>query len=206
MRIGIDLDNTIICYNRVFALVGRKLGLLPRAFKGSKAAVKAHLLARNDGDETDWMRLQGQVYGAFINHAKPFPGVARFVARAAAAGAKPAIVSHKTKHGDFDAAAIDLREAALGWLVDHQIAGVPGAALEATDVHFEESRDAKVARIGALNFTHFIDDLPELFAHCDFPSATRGILFAPRSSRREAPPGVRVMASWHGIEAELLGG
>ena len=50
MRIGIDLDNTLICYDRAFQRVAREEGLLPASFEGNKAAVKRALLeVRPDG-------------------------------------------------------------------------------------------------------------------------------------------------------------
>ena len=50
MRIGLDLDNTLICYDQAFLRVGKEEGMLPASFAGNKAAVKRALLAeRPDG-------------------------------------------------------------------------------------------------------------------------------------------------------------
>ena len=50
MRIGLDLDNTLICYDQAFLRVGKDEGLLPASFAGNKAAVKRALLVeRPDG-------------------------------------------------------------------------------------------------------------------------------------------------------------
>jgi len=40
MRIGIDFDNTLIDYDRVFAAAAHALGLVSPDFKGSKRAVR----------------------------------------------------------------------------------------------------------------------------------------------------------------------
>ena len=45
MRIGLDLDNTLICYDQAFLRVGKEEGILPASFVGNKAVVKRTLLA-----------------------------------------------------------------------------------------------------------------------------------------------------------------
>ncbi|EMO64796.1 hypothetical protein LEP1GSC133_0073, partial [Leptospira borgpetersenii serovar Pomona str. 200901868] len=35
MKIGIDLDNTIISYDKSFAFVGKKIGLIPENWFGT---------------------------------------------------------------------------------------------------------------------------------------------------------------------------
>ena len=50
MRIGVDFDNTLVCYDRAFAAVGTEAGLLPADFTGGKDAAKNWLLReRPDG-------------------------------------------------------------------------------------------------------------------------------------------------------------
>jgi hypothetical protein len=46
-------------------------------------------------------------------------------------------------------------------------------------VFFEETLAGKLARIGALRCTAFIDDLPELLAEPAFPIGVRRVLFDP---------------------------
>ena len=45
MRIGVDFDNTLVCYDRAFAAVGKETGLLPADFTGGKDAAKRLVLA-----------------------------------------------------------------------------------------------------------------------------------------------------------------
>jgi hypothetical protein len=45
-------------------------------------------------------------------------------------------------------------------------------------VYFEDDRAHKLARIAALDCTHFVDDLEEVFADPHFPAGVRRILFA----------------------------
>ena len=199
LHLGIDLDNTIVDYEHVFADVGVAIGLLqPELALSGKEMVKSHLAAQS---ETLWMRLQGQVYGRFIAQARPYPGVQEFITVLRGRGARISIVSHKTRFGHFDAEQVDLWEAARAWLAAQGFIG--GVTLAGEDVHFLESREAKIARIAQLGCDVFIDDLPELLLHPDFPAATRPIWFAgsrPETEGQGLPP----FRTWQAIKSEIL--
>ncbi|MBF0324314.1 hypothetical protein [Magnetospirillum moscoviense] len=173
MLIGLDLDNTLIGYDQAFLAVAAEMGLVATDFTGTKADIRAALRAR-PGGETDWQRLQGQVYGPRIDLAEAMPGSCDFIVRARALGHDLVIVSHKTRTGHFDPTGTDLRQAALGWLERQGYFSRLGFARD--DIHFEDDRAAKLARIRALAPAIFIDDLAELLDDPDFPAATRAIL------------------------------
>jgi hypothetical protein len=173
MRIGIDFDNTLIDYDRVFLAAARERGLVPGDFDGAKRAVRDAIRLLPDG-EPIWQRLQGYVYGAGIGGAVPFPGAREFVARCERKGVATFIVSHKTRFGHFDPARVDLRAAARGWLDARGFL----QAIPADRLYFEDDREHKIARIAALGCTHFIDDLEEVFADPSFPAGVRRILIA----------------------------
>jgi hypothetical protein len=193
MRIGIDFDNTIISYDAVFAAAAAARGLLPAGFAGGKQAVRDAIRRRPDGEQ-DWQRLQGHVYGAGIAGAQPFDGVEDFLRRARAAGARVLIVSHKTEYGHFDPHRVNLRTAALAWMEARGLFAGDGAAIDRADVHFAATRAEKLARIGALGCTLFIDDLEEVLDDPDFPAGVARILFADRAEPEGAP--YRVCRSW----------
>src|SRR5271155_5199398 len=111
MRIGIDFDNTLIDYDRVFLAAACELGLVSREFIGAKRAVRDAIRLLPDG-ELAWQRLEGHVYGAGLGRAVPLAGAADFLRRCAHAGVEPFIVSHKTLDGHHDPARVDLRAAA----------------------------------------------------------------------------------------------
>jgi hypothetical protein len=173
MRIGLDLDNTLIGYESAFAIVAAEMGLLPPGWHGGKEAVRAELRCR-DGGEIQWQRLQGQVYGPRIALAEPLPGSEAFILGARRLGHALVIVSHKTRTGHFDASGTDLHQAARGWLERQGYFDRFGFA--AAEVWFEETRAAKLARIAALHLDVFIDDLPEVLADPGFPPFTRPVL------------------------------
>jgi hypothetical protein len=200
LRIGIDFDNTIACYDRAFGIVAERLGLLEAAAAPTKAEVKTQLLARSGGD-LDWQRLQGQMYGRYMLDAYLFPGVREFLALCRLRGIPVFVVSHKTEFGHFDVEQVSLRGQALKWM---EAKGLFDAALgfSPEQVFFEATREAKLARVAALGCSHFIDDLPEVFAEADFPVQTRGLLFAPNA---EDDVGGATYGSWRAIAQALLG-
>lgn len=177
LHIGIDIDNTIIDYDSVFGPVGEEIGLLPpgHGLRG-KVDVKSFLLARSN-DEADWMRLQGQVYGRYIGRAALYDGVADFLRMARRGGARVSLVSHKTRYGHFDAGRVDLWDAALLWLEARGFFADNGFGPERADVHFLETREAKIATIARIGCGVFIDDLPEVLRHDAFPANVRRIWF-----------------------------
>jgi hypothetical protein len=176
MRIGIDFDNTIACYDGVFYAAALERGLIPVNLGRDKNAVRDYLNGNGRADE--FTELQGHVYGARMELAAPYPGFAEFIATARMAEHDLFIVSHKTKHPILGPKH-DLHAAARSFLAACGLIGGGSGQIDPANVFFEVTKEAKVARIGALGCGAFIDDLPEIFAAPDFPSTARGILFDP---------------------------
>ena len=176
--IGIDFDNTIVCYDEVFGRVAAEQGLVSPGSATSKTVIRDHL--RLLGQEDRWTELQGIIYGPRMMDAPPFPGVIEFFAACRAARLPVAIVSHRTKV-PYRGARHDLHAAARDWLVRHGFHDPAGIGLPVESVFFEETKEAKLARIAELGCTHFIDDLPELLAHPLFPADVQRVLFDPHA-------------------------
>lgn len=202
MRIGIDFDNTIACYDGVFHAAALERGLIPANLASGKNAVRDYL--NGNGRADDFTELQGHVYGARMELATPYPGFAEFVATARKAGHHLVIVSHKTRHPILGPRH-DLHAAARGFLIARGLVGGAGGQMDPADVFFELTKDAKVARIAALGCEAFIDDLPEIFGSPDFPSMTRRILFDPANQFADLARQRQLdrRGTWAEIEAEL---
>ncbi len=189
MRLGIDLDNTIIDYTHAFAEAAVVAGVAGAPFAGGKTALRDGLRARAGGEEL-WQQVQALAYGPLIDRALPFPGVEAFFARARERGIALAIVSHKSEFAAAAPAGPNLRECAQDWLDARGFvrAGQPA-------VYFEATRAAKCARVASLGLTHFVDDLIEVFADLEFPRGCERWLFAPDDVPAEAPA-ERVFRNW----------
>jgi hypothetical protein len=199
MRIGIDFDNTLIDYDHVFLGEARSRGLVGPGFGGSKREVRDAIRLLPDG-EIAWQRLQGYVYGKGIGGARMFAGAADFLARCRERRIPVFIVSHKTRYGNFDPDRVDLREAALAWLEQQRFFAPDAALVERDRIFFADDRAEKLARIAALDCSHFIDDLEEVFADPGFPRSVRRILFAAHDS----PHADAVCRDWGAVAAAVF--
>ena len=191
--IGVDFDNTIVCYDEVFVRAAVELDLVPPELATSRTSIRDHLRAA--GKEDVWTELQGTIYGLRMPDAPPFPGVVEFFQACHAAGVPVAIVSHRTRF-PYLGERHDLHAAARDWLIRQGFHAADRLCLPEDRVFFEETKEAKLARIAELGCTHFIDDLPELLSHPLFPTHVRRILFDPRGEH-PAIPGVDLLSSWH---------
>lgn len=199
LRLGIDFDNTIICYDAVFRGEAVKQGLIPPGLSGGKGAIRDYLRAL-DREEL-WTELQGQVYGQAIADAEPFPGIRDFLRTMRAAGAELFIISHKTRY-PYRGPAYDLHAAAWRWLEER---GFFEDCLSRELVFFELTKAEKLGRIGLLCLSHFIDDLPEFLAEPGFPAGVQRILFDPEG-RSSGSPSFRVAGSFAEIAVLLADG
>lgn len=197
MHLGVDLDNTLVCYDGVFHRVGVAMGLLPASVGSYKRAVRDFLRAQ--GQEDAWTELQGLVYGLELDEAAAYPGARDVLARCRAAGVEVSLVSHRTRR-PYRGPACDLHAAALGWLRREGLVG--SAAFDSGRIFLEESKEAKLARIARIGCTLFVDDLPELLTSPGFPAGVRRFLFDPAGDHA-TPEGVERIGSWSQLAAHL---
>src|SRR5579864_3941483 len=201
MLIGIDLDNTIACYDEAFLALAHEMELVPRDFRGGKKAVRDAV--RAGAGEVAWQQLQARLYGREIWRAQLAAGIDALLQRARRQKVAVAVISHKTQFSCYDAAT-DLRVAAKGWMQERGLFDPEGMGVRPENVFFEETRHAKIERIRALGCTHFIDDLDEVFNEPAFPSHVGSFLYA--AGYDEIPRGrFRAFRSHSEIADYLLG-
>ena len=203
MRIGIDFDNTIACYNGVFHAAALERGLIPAELGRDKNSVRDHLngAGRND----DFTELQGYIYGARMDLVAPYPGFAGFVAAARKADHELFIVSHKTRYPILGPK-YDMHAAARGFLSAHSLMGEGALQIDPSCVFFELTKEEKIARASVIRCEIFIDDLPEIFTMPGFPDGMRRILFDPANQFARVPENMGNLhrrLSWAVIAADL---
>ena len=203
LRIGLDFDNTIANYDQAFPEVARILGYETNNLKATlnKRELKLELLKQSDGD-TAWQKVQGLVYGKYIDLASLYPGVCEFVLRALASGHEIFIVSHKTELGHFDESRTPLRQAATTWLINQNLVGDSDSKIKLQNIFYAETRDEKIDKIIELQLDVFIDDLDEVLSDKLFPRSTKKILFG---SADTTSPEILAMQSWREVGDELFG-
>ncbi|MBI5629793.1 MAG: aminoglycoside phosphotransferase family protein [Elusimicrobia bacterium] len=176
MRVGVDFDNTLACYDGVFHQAALEKGLIPQSLPASKNSVRDYL--RRAGREPSWTKLQGLVYGKRMGEVAPFPGTLEFFKLCRERGLELFIISHKTRQPSRGEAC-DLVAAALAWLKAKGFLNPERGGIESSRVYFEPSKLEKLERISRLACDVFVDDLPEFLAEPEFPAGTRKILFDP---------------------------
>lgn len=201
-RIGIDFDNTIACYDSVFTTVANEMGLILEPAFFTKDEIKKIIHLDEFGD-TNWQKLQGQVYGRFMYLASVFSGFNEFFKLAKLKGYKVFIVSHKSPFGHFDENKIPLRDEAMKWLIENRFVGNDPLMIPKENVFFEATRQEKINRIKSLKCTHFIDDLQEVFDEESFPLSVSKYLFDPASKRKAEKN--QFEGSWRSISKVILG-
>ncbi|MCD4722138.1 MAG: hypothetical protein K8S13_20085 [Desulfobacula sp.] len=189
MRIGIDFDNTIICYDTVFNKVGIEKGLLPENLPVGKGFVRDYL--RKHDKEKEWIWLQGYVYGTRLSEADIYGGVEEFLTYSKTAGIDCFIVSHKTIY-PYSGDKYDLHKSASEW-IQHQKLDI--------EFFFELTKEDKIKRVSDLNCSYFIDDLPEFLMLPGFPEKLIKILFDPLNKYCASDFGYQYAASWNDILA-----
>lgn len=199
MLIGLDFDNTLVCYDRLFHRLAAERGLIPPTLPAGKRAVRDHL--RACGREDDWTELQGLAYGPQITGAEPFPHAREFLTRCRAAGVAVAVVSHKTRW-PYRGLPHDLHAAAFRFLAAHGFFR-SDTGLSPDRVYLEPTLEGKLARVAALGCDVYIDDLPEVLTAAAFPAGVRRVLFDPGDEYPDASAYERVR-SWAAAASRLL--
>jgi len=176
MRIGIDLDNTIINYDSAFIAAARAFNVSLPTGSVSKLDVRNVAHGLEDG-EILWQKIQGLVYSHFIRtDSCLYPGVKRFLLHSQFMGNEVVIISHKTIHGHFDDDMTPIRDLALDFLSENGLIGCCSPLIQ--NVFFESTRKEKIAKIFDLNLDWFIDDLPEVIEDLQSQKALKKVFFS----------------------------
>jgi hypothetical protein len=200
LRIGIDFDNTIVCYDQVFRRVALEQGLIDKDGPTSKGAIRDYL--RSVGKEDRWTAMQGYVYGERMIDAPAFPGVLDFLAGLVRKRIPVFIISHKTRR-PYLGPSYDLHQSAQAWLEKQGVYDPARIGMSRQEVFFELTKQAKLERIAERDCSHFIDDLPELLCEPTFPAGVARYLFDP-GCEHPSDPRYRRLPTWHTYLHELL--
>lgn len=198
MRIGLDFDNTIVCYDHAIEKLADELFHLPEEVPRTKLGLRDYL--RYEGREGEWTAFQGELYGPGMRYAHPFEGAISTMQQLTAEGHDLTIVSHRSRWpyaGDRH----NLHNAAHEWIATRlQPTGIFSSERES--FHFMESKQEKIEKIVEINFAVFLDDLPELLDSPNFPSSTIAILFSPNDHGSQVV-GRKTISRWKELIDEV---
>lgn len=156
MHIGLDFDNTIVLYDKIFYNYAIKIGCINKEISKTKEAVRSYLI--NSGEEELFTKIQGEVYGQLISNAPIQKGLIEAIKNLTSKGCKFSIVSHKTKY-PIIGKKFDLHQAALNWLKKNGLIGTNKNLIKRENIYFEETFQNKIERINSIECNVFIDDL-----------------------------------------------
>lgn len=180
MIIGLDFDNTIVCYDKAIAILADQMLSLPAGVPRTKNSIRDYFRRLNKEDT--WTRFQGELYGPGMDFAEAYPGFFLAAEELRSIGFKILVISHRTRF-PYLGQKYDLHLSAKAWL-QRNLHSLIGDA----DVIFNEQRVEKINCIKHHGCDVFVDDLSEILLDAKFPSATRGILFSPNFDS----------CNWHG--------
>ena len=112
MIIGIDFDNTIIDYSNAIKVLIKEKKFNLKKNNPKKEDLKNYII-KNYG-ETEWTKLQGEIYGKYIKFAKLSKNFAIFLKTLNKQNFQTYIISHKTKFPILGKK-INLQNAATKW-------------------------------------------------------------------------------------------
>ena len=181
MKIGIDFDNTIAMYDKIFVKTAKDKKFVSSAWVGNKELLKEEL----KGKKNQWETIQGIVYGPSMSKAICFPGLKKFLIKAKFSGHQVFIISHKTIYGHFDKTKTRLRDQALLWLEQEDFFNSEFISLKKENIFFCDDRKLKLKKINELKLDFMIDDLEEIFDK-NILSKTKNILFSSSATKTNA--------------------
>jgi hypothetical protein len=164
MRIGLDIDNTVLDYSEAFRESASKFCGLLLPIGSSKTQIKKEVV--DTFGSSAWTQLQGLVYSEAPSGVEVSKGFRDFLERAREASAEVTYVSHKTKI-PIVGPKKDIRTPIKDFMLKEQL-------FDQIDIekalHFCDSLSEKIEKIKSLDFDIFVDDLLEvvhrLSGHC----------------------------------------
>ena len=195
MKIGIDFDNTIVSYDKVFHKVALERSLIKSNLPISKISVRDYL--RDMGENEIWTELQGYVYGKRMLDADVYSGFINFLHFAIKNNIEVSIISHKTVYpylGDK----YNLHDSAREFIAKF-LTSKNKNLVSKKNIFFELTQEKKAERVREESCDFFIDDLPEIFLLKNFPAETNKILFDPDLNHRNFNGGANCL-SWKNIQ------
>ena len=193
-HIGIDFDNTLVIYDRIFYDLALTRGFIQENIPANKISVRDEMIS--NGIESKFTEMQGEIYGNLIKNSKLQKDLAKSLQFLIKKGIKISIVSHKTKF-PIKGKKYDLHQAALSWLRSKKFFDEEFIGIKLKNVYFEETIEKKIQRIKDIGCTHFIDDLEKILEKLDHNIVK--ILFTNKTFKTSSYKSFLILNNWHNL-------
>jgi hypothetical protein len=172
LRIGIDLDNTLINYSKSYPAIIKELNSKTQLKKRSE--IKQYLKSLDDSNiEFEWRKFQSYLYTKGLEYAYPSFSI-KLLLRILFKSNEIFIVSHKTEFTSVEFGKQNLRLISMQWLKHHRL--VP-EYLALDNIYYCKSQEEKISKINSLNLDVLIDDLDTIIYSSNLDSKIKKILF-----------------------------
>ena len=177
VTIGLDFDNTIVCYDKAIRELAKKHFDLPARVK-TKTEIKTYI--SNLHGNLAWTKFQGELYGPGMHFAEPYAGSIETIFKLSLSGFRILILSHRSRY-PYAGYKYDLHEYAVKWL-DQKLRYQGNMVIKKDSIFFFETKLEKILAITEQGCDYFLDDLPEIINNENFPKNTTGFLFDPNKT------------------------
>ena len=195
--LGLDFDNTLIRYDKLFYKLALEKGLIDKSLPASKIAIRNYL--RSEGKDEEFTVLQGEVYGLRILEAEPATEMLETLKELNRLNIPMVLISHKTRT-PYKGPAYNLHESAISWLQKYDFFSKDGLNWRMDHISFQSTKELKVAKIHEMECTHYIDDLPDILNMIS--SKINRILYDPEGVHSNVQ-GYKTIKEWKEIKREL---
>jgi len=174
IKLGIDLDNTVICYDKlIYDLAKKKYPDLNFTKSNiSKESIKKKIIKFYGNNQ--WTELQGLIYGEKILKADLYDNF-KEVIKELKNNFKIFIISHKTRYPVLGEK-INLRNSAKNFLKNNKISFCENELIDQKRIYFAETKQEKIDIIKGQKIDIFIDDLDEILS--ELPKNIKKIHFS----------------------------
>jgi hypothetical protein len=173
LRIGFDLDNTIVDYtesSKLYAQLNSIHGV------SDTSELRNFFLSHNDF--SGWTRAQSWLYFDGLEYAQLSDGIIETIEKLRNLGSFVAIVSHKTERTPDDFGSFPIRQQMQDWLTCTVLPTIVD-----DNIFYSESLEDKITLIEKMSFDYFVDDLVKVLKHPRFPLKTKPILYSTQSKK-----------------------
>lgn len=193
MRIGLDFDNTIVCYDNAIEMLSYSVQGLPLDVERTKEGIKSHFMKEGQGES--WTVFQGELYGPGMRYAKPYPDALDCIKTWIEEGHHVEVISHRSRK-PYAGTAHDLHSAAKAWIEANLEQVIPHGQLAA---RFYEKKEDKIKAIAQSRCDYFVDDLVEIANDPMLSGLSGMILFDP--NEKHDGVGITRVTRWKDIKA-----
>jgi hypothetical protein len=191
IKIGIDLDNTIISYNNIINLLAKKKYKLNKE-KNNKVLIKKEIIKKYG--EVEWTKFQSLLYGENLKFAEVFYNFKKNISKIKN-DYEIYIISHKTKY-PYIGKKINLIYESKKFIKINKISYCKNEIIKKENIYFENTIENKIKRIKKLKINYFIDDLEGILNK--LPNNINKIIFNNTSNKYYS------LTNWDNLETILF--